>query len=130
MKQETKTVYFCDHCTKYYLTARHINRHEKICGYNAQNHYKCNRCQHQKDTGISKNGFLCAVYQSFVFKPVARHYNANTVKICRELGINEPIYIEHDCEHFEELHDLFVPFDAELVTRFEERFGKISDVTE
>ena len=127
MKQQTKTVYFCDHCTKYYLTKHHINRHEKICSYNAENHYKCNRCKHQNDTGASKNGFLCSAYASFVFKPVARHYNANILSLCKELEINEPIFVTNDCEMFEVLNDPFEPVDMELVKRFDERFGKIVD---
>ena len=127
MRQETKEVYFCDHCARYYLTKHHINRHEKICGYNAENSYKCNSCQHKKDTGIDSCGFMCEAYQSFVFKPVTRHYTANTLKICRVLNINEPIYVENNCEMYGAVESSGEPFGLELVKRFEKRFGKILD---
>lgn len=44
---ENQTVYKCEHCSKFYLHNRWIERHEKFCHKNPNNQHKCFQfCKH------------------------------------------------------------------------------------
>lgn len=44
---ENQTAYKCEHCSKFYLQKRWIERHEKFCHKNPNNQHKCFQfCKH------------------------------------------------------------------------------------
>lgn len=45
MKQKTKDVFYCDHCTKHTLSKHSMATHEEFCGHNPKNTFACSGCQ-------------------------------------------------------------------------------------
>ena len=41
-----KTIYYCDHCNKYYLSKYFAEKHEKFCSRNPENERACFGCQY------------------------------------------------------------------------------------
>lgn len=52
MKEITKHVYYCDHCTKHGLHKGHLQRHEKYCGHNPNNLHACFTCKHLEQVEV------------------------------------------------------------------------------
>lgn len=48
--KENKTIYKCEHCSKWLQKKDAMERHEKFCGYNPATHTACAGCVHSKET--------------------------------------------------------------------------------
>lgn len=129
MRKENRDVYFVACCGAYYLTPHHANRHEKICGYNPANRYKCKGCGFYSEITktASKGVFYCTKLDDVRFSPYARHYPKHTRGVCADLGINEPIFADNDCHLFEPMPIEPVELDPEFESRMKE-FIKDLDV--
>jgi hypothetical protein len=67
MREEVRTIYRCDFCPKYGLRKHSIERHQKYCCKNPDNHHACLSCANLEidrttnDDGYNEKTFYCAV---------------------------------------------------------------------
>ncbi len=67
MIEQTRSIFRCGHCKKYYLQKASALRHELYCGKNPTNHHACLTCkhlvvdQHNNDYGFKEKTFKCPV---------------------------------------------------------------------
>lgn len=87
MREEIKTVYYCDFCSKRYLSKHFCGEHEKRCDKNPENDRACFGCIHltmDNDALIVKDGyhgeeewrvnaFHCTKLDKYLIPPKAEH---------------------------------------------------------
>lgn len=52
MKIEERKVYRCEFCSKYYISKRHAEYHEKWCKKNPRNLRPCHNCKHLENVPL------------------------------------------------------------------------------
>lgn len=108
-----RTIYRCEHCSKYRLTKAAAARHELFCRHNPANRHRCFGCQflvvERVAAGIGRNGelvekghqhFTCAKTAQDMYSYVAERrkmlekLGPDVVRMPTECGMYEP-------EHFD-----------------------------
>lgn len=116
MKSEERTVYWCDHCNKKYLSEYWCGEHEKKCSHNPENDRACFSCVHLEmvyDATIywddprgceheqKVNAFYCKKLDTYLIPPKAEH-KGNAYEFGDTL--NKPM--PKECEHQNECETL------------------------
>lgn len=107
MKTETREIYTCDFCKKYYKLKRFAQLHEKRCFSNPVNDRHCFFCINMEfkklnvyiptfndsDNSDKRNCFYCKLLKTGLIPPIARHRN-NQYELDIE-NIDMPIKCDH-----------------------------------
>jgi hypothetical protein len=92
-----RTIYRCEHCSKYRLTKAAAIRHELFCRHNPNNQHRCFGCQflsvEREMIGVRADGSpLVTAYQSFTCAKTGQDmysYVAERRKMLEKLGAVE-----------------------------------------
>ncbi|NVO31197.1 hypothetical protein [Hymenobacter lapidiphilus] len=106
-----RTIYRCDHCSKYRLTKAAAERHELFCRHNPRNQHRCFGCQflavERYAVGVGRTGALVeSGHQHFTCAKTGQDMYTYVVERRRMLGKLEPglVRMPTECSMYEPEH--------------------------
>lgn len=114
MKEETRKIYRCDHCEKYYLRKHFVEPHEILCKKNPENSRPCFECEYLSklecyvvdhtpwggENNIEMELLYCNKKDHFLYTPQnetkQNYFDVLYLKMNNEESSNEPM--PKECE--------------------------------